>query len=167
MVYFIIIDWFNRSGVWIWNWFRVRINWKLWSGNFNITNINGMMINSPHDSWNHKVGFGRRGTGFEVSCRRLAVPFSWWLIWFITMKCIELIHISHKTWWEEFWTTDDAGIRFVSNYSTAFTNALLYHAEIYNNWLGSWCLIVDGIWRSEIMRALTWSGQCFWSSNHL
>ena len=26
------------------------------------------------------------------------------------MKCIELIHLSPKTLWEKFWTTDDVGI---------------------------------------------------------
>ena len=31
MIHFIIINWFNRSGVWIWNWFIVRLNWKIWS----------------------------------------------------------------------------------------------------------------------------------------
>ena len=52
----IIINLFNPSGVWIWNWFIVILNWKLLSGNFNITIINGMMIKSTHYSWNHRVG---------------------------------------------------------------------------------------------------------------
>ena len=133
MIHLIIINWFNRSGAWIWNWFRARINWKISRVNLNITIINGMMINYPHDSWNHRVGFGGRGPGFELSCLSLAVPLSWWFIWFITMKCIKLINLYPKTWWEGFWTTDDACIRFVSNYSTAFTNTLLSRADICNN----------------------------------
>ena len=44
MVHFIIINWFYWIGVWIWNRFRVRLNWKLWRVNLNITIINGMMI---------------------------------------------------------------------------------------------------------------------------
>ena len=167
MINLIIINLFNWRGVWIWNWFRIRHNWKLWSGNVNITIIYGMMIKSLHDIWNHRVGSGMRVTGFEVICWRLAVPFSWWFFWFVTMKCIELIHIYSNTWWEEFWTTDDACIRFVYNYSTAFTNTLLSRAESCNNWLEIFCIIVDGIRRSGIMRVLTWSGQCCWISNHL
>ena len=104
-----------------------------------------MMIMYPHDSLNHRVGFGRKGPGFDVSCRRLDVPFSWWFIWFTTTKCIELVHISPKAWWEEFWTTDDSSIIFVSNYYTAFTNNFLHRAESRNNWLETCCIIVDGI----------------------
>ena len=44
MVHFIIIDLFDRSGVWIWYRFRVIFNWKLLRVNLNITIINGMMI---------------------------------------------------------------------------------------------------------------------------
>ena len=33
-----------------------------------ITIINGIMINYPHDIWNHRSGVGRRGTEFEVRC---------------------------------------------------------------------------------------------------
>ena len=44
MIHFIIINCFNWSGVWICNWFIFRLNWKLLSGDFNITIINGMMI---------------------------------------------------------------------------------------------------------------------------
>ena len=154
-------------GVWIWNWFRVRLNWKILNGNFNITIINGMMIKSPHDILNHRIGFGRRVPGFEVSVRRLSVPFYWWFIWFFTMKCIELINLSPTTWWEELCTMDDSCISFVSNYSTSFTNTLLSRAESCNNCPEEWCIIVDVIWRAEIMRAPTLSGQCCWISNHI
>ena len=75
IIHFTVINLFNQSGVWIWKWFRVRLTWKLWSVNFNINVINGMMIKSPHDRWNHRVDFGSRGPGFEVSLQRLAVPF--------------------------------------------------------------------------------------------
>ena len=167
MVHFIIINWFDWSGIWIWNWCIVRLNCKLSSGNFNITIIYGTMINFTHDSWNHRVGYGRRGPVFEVSFWRLAVPFYWCLFWFVIINCIELIHISPKTWWELFWTTDDACISFVSNSSTSFTNTLFSRAEIWNKWMDSFCVIVAGRWRTKIIRALTWSGQCCWSSNHL
>ena len=92
---------------------------------------------------------------------------SWWFIWFINMKGVEVIHLSSKTWWEEFWTTDDAGISFVSNYSTEFANTLLSHVESWNNCLQICFIIVDGRWRYEIMRAMTWSGQLCWISNNL
>ena len=58
MVHFIIINWFDRSGFWIWNRFIVRFNWKLLRLNLNITIINGMMIKYPHDSWNHRIFWG-------------------------------------------------------------------------------------------------------------
>ena len=92
-----------------------------------------MLIKSPHDSLNQRDGVGRRGPVFEASCWRYAVPLSWWFIWLITMEVIELIHLSSKTWWEEFWTMDDAGISFVSNYSRSIKNTLLSFAEICNN----------------------------------
>ena len=47
MVHFIIIKWFDQSGLWIWNRLIVRFKWKLWRANLNITIINGMMINPP------------------------------------------------------------------------------------------------------------------------
>ena len=115
MIHFIIINWFNWSAVWIWNLLIVKFNWKVWSVIFNIIIISGMMIKSPHDSWNHRDSVRRRGHGFELSFWRLADPLSWWFIWFINMKGVELIHLSSKTWWEEFWTTYDASIRLVSN----------------------------------------------------
>ena len=99
MVYFIIINWFNRIGVWIWNRSRVKLNCKLWRVNFNITIINGMMIKSTCDIWNHRASVGRKGPGFEVSCCRLAVTIYWWFIFF-TMKEVEIINLSFKNWWE-------------------------------------------------------------------
>ena len=86
--------------------------------NLNIIIINSMMINYPHDIQNHRAGFGKRGTGFEVNFWRLTVPLSWWLSWFITKMGVELVNFSSKTWWEEFWATDNSGIRLVSNSST-------------------------------------------------
>ena len=61
----------------------------------------------------------------------------------MTMKGIDLIHISSNTWWGGFWTTDDAGIIFVSNYSTVFENIILSHTESYNNCLDRYCIIDD------------------------
>ena len=61
IVHFFIINWFNQSGAWIWDMFRVRFNWNLWSVNLNVTIINCMVIKSLHDSWNHSTSFGRRG----------------------------------------------------------------------------------------------------------
>ena len=156
MVNFIIVDWFDRSGVWIWNIFRVIFNWEAWRVNLNIIIINWMMIKSPCDSWNHSTGLGGRGTG----CWRLDLPLSWWLIWFFAMKGFELINISSETWWEELRATDDVGINLVLNPSTSFANTLTYHAEIYNKCLDRCCIIVDGILRTKVMRVLTWSGQC-------
>ena len=73
MILFIIINWFNRSGVWIWNWFIVRLNWKIWSGKINTAIINGNMIKSPHDIYNHRVGFVMGCPRFEVNFWRLDV----------------------------------------------------------------------------------------------
>ena len=81
--------------------------------------------------------------GGEV--RRFPVRIYWWIIWFFTMKGVELIHISYKNWWEEFRATDDAGIILVSNPSTPFENTLLYLAESFNNGLEICYIIVDGI----------------------
>ena len=167
MVHLIIVSWFNRSGVWIWNWFRVKLNWKTWSVNLKTTIINGMMINFPHDSWNHRYGVVRIGPRFEVSCWMLADTLSWWFIWFITMKVVGLIRISYKIWWEVFWTTDNAGISLESNYSTALSNILLSCAEICNNWLERLCIIFNGRWRFEMMIELIWIDRCFWGSNRL
>ena len=111
--------------------------------------------------------FGRRGPIFEVSCWRLAIPLSWWISSFFTMKGVELIHLYYKTWWDAFRSTDDAGISLISNPFAAFTNTLLSHAESCNNWLESFRIIVDGIWRTKMMRALTWSGKYSWNSNHI
>ena len=166
MIIFIIINWFNRNGVWNWNRLRVKLNWELLRFNFNIIIINGMIIKYPHDSWNHRAGVGRRGYGFEVRLWRLDVTLSWRFIWFFTMKGIETIHISFKTCWEEFRATDDAGISLVCNPSTSFENILLFHVESCNNWLEICCIIVDGILSTEMMISLNWSGKYCWSSNH-
>ena len=157
VVHFIIIDWFYWSGVCIWNIFRIRFNWEIWRVNLKTTIINGIIIKSTHDIWNHKTGFWRKNTGFEVSCWRLALPISWWISWFITMKGVEYIHLSSKTRWEEFRATDDSVIILVYNPSTAFTNNLLYHAKICNSYLETWCIIIGGRWSIKTMRALTWS----------
>ena len=167
MINLIRINWFNRSSVWIWNWFRVKFNWKIWSVKFNTTIINVITIKPPHDIWNQRAGVGRICPVFEVSCWSLAVPLSLWFIWFFTMKGVELIYLSYKNCWEKFWATDDAGISFVSISSTKFTNTLLFHAESCNNCLERCCIIVDGIRRTKIMRVLTWSVQLFWRHNHL
>ena len=160
MLHFIIINLFGWSCVYIWNRFRVRLNWKILRLNLNITIINNMMINSPYGSWNHRTGFGKRGPGFKVSWCRLYFPLSWCISWFITMKCVKFIHIYSKTWWGSFKSTDDSGIILVSNSSTAFANTLLYHAGRFNNWLDSLCIIVSERWRNKIIRSLTWSGKC-------
>ena len=118
MVHFIIINLFDWSCVCIWNILIVRFNWKIWGVKLNITIINGIMIKYPRDSWNHRNGFGRRGTGFEVICWRLDVPFYWCLIWLFTMNRAEPINIYSNTWWEEFRDTDDVGIILVFNPST-------------------------------------------------
>ena len=68
IVHFIITNWFDWSGVRIWNIFRVRLEWKLWRVNLNITITNGTLINPPRDSWNQRDDFGRICTGFEVCC---------------------------------------------------------------------------------------------------
>ena len=59
------------------------------------------------------------------------------------MKSVELIHISSKTWWEEFRATNDAGISLVSNPSTALLHNILSHADSWNKFLGICCIIVD------------------------
>ena len=143
MVNLIIINWFDSSGVWICNRFRDIFNWKLWRVNLNITIINGTMINYPHDSWNHRNFFGRRGNRFELRWWRLDVPLSLCISWFFAMKDVGLIRLFFKTWRGKIMSTDDAGIILVSNPSTYFANALLYHAESCNNWLDIWCIIVD------------------------
>ena len=160
MVHSIIIYWFDRSGVYICNRFRVRFKRKLLRVKLNITIINGMVIKSHHDSWNHRNSFGRRGTGFEVRFWRLDVPLSWWLSWFITIKGVELVRISSNNWWEEVRATDNSGISLVSNSSKYFANNLLSNVKICNKWLESLCIFVRGIWGNKIMIALNWSGQC-------
>ena len=166
MVHIIIINLNDWSGVCIWNRFRVILNWKIWRVNLNITIINGTMIKSPRDSLNHRTVLGSRHPGFGVSWRRLDVPLSWWIIWFITTKGVEFINISSKICEEEFRATYDAGTRVFPNPSTAFSNTCLYHAESCNKWLESCCIIVDGIWRTKMTRALTQSRKYSWGLNN-
>ena len=118
MVNLIIFNWFNWSGVWIWIWFRVKFNWKLWRVNLKITIFNNIIINYSHDTLNPNTGFGRRVPVLEVILCRLAVPLSWCTSWFFTMKCLELIHISFNNWWWGFRASNDADISLVSNPST-------------------------------------------------
>ena len=134
---------------------------------FNITIINVMVIKSPHDIWNHRNNFGRRCPGFEVIFYRLDVPLYCWLILFITMKGVELIHIYSNNWWKEVRATDDSGIKPVSNYSTVFAKNLPSKTENFNKWMGSCCIIVGGIQRTKLVISTTWSGQCIWGSNNL
>ena len=129
--------------------------------------VNDMMINFPHCIWNYRAGVGNKGPGFEVIWWRLDVQISWRLIWFFTMKGVELINLSSKTWREEFIVLDNSCISLVFNTSTEFTNILLSHAKICKNWLGICCFIADGIWRTKMSRALIWSGQCCWISKYL
>ena len=155
MLHLIITNWLNWNGVWIWNGFRVKFNRKLWRVNININIINSIMTGSPHYSWNHRAVVGRRGPVFEVSLWRLTVPLYWWFIWFFNMKYVALIIFSSKTWWEEFMAMDDACISLVSNPSTAFSNNVLYHADIWNKFLEIYCIIVDGRLRNKMTRSLT------------
>ena len=74
-----------------------------------------------------------------------AVPLSWWISLLITMKGDELIHLSDKTWWEEFRDTNYLGIRLVSCPSTTLINNLQDNAEICNNCMESCYIIVGGI----------------------
>ena len=145
---------------------RVRLNWKRLRVNLNITITNGIMINYPHDRWNHRTGFGKIGPGLEMICWRFSVPIYWWLGWFFTINVIELVCLYYKTWWEEVMDTYNAGISLVSNSSTALSNNLLSNVERCNNWLESCCIIFGGILRTKIINALTWSGQFSWVSNN-
>ena len=165
MLLFIIINWFGGSGIWIWNRFRVIFKWKILRVKLNITIINGKMINSPHDSWNHRNDFWRRVHRFKVSYWRLDIPISWWISRFITKKGVELVHFSSKAWWEEVRSTDDSGISLLFSPSTSFSINLLSNINSCNKWPESSCIIVGGIWRTKMMRALTWSGQCSWVYN--
>ena len=144
MVHFIIINWFGRSGVQIWNRVWGGFKWILWRVNLNITIVNGKIIMSPYDSQDHMYGFGRRGTGCEVNCWRFSVPLYWWISCFITMKGVELVNISSKTWWDEFRATIDTVISVVSNSSTAFSNNILSNYEVFRNSLKSCCVIIGG-----------------------
>ena len=162
-----MINWFEWSGILIWYRVRGRLQWIFLRVNLNITIIKGMMIKSPHDRQNNRTGFGRRCIRFEVNWWRLAVTISWWLSWFIATNCVELVHISHKTGWEEVRDTDYTGISLVYNSSTEFSNNLLSNAENRNDWLESCCIIFSGIQNTKRTRAPTWIGQVSWGSKHL
>ena len=155
MVYLSITNWFDHIVVWIWIIFRGRFKWKLLRLNLSITIINVTRINSPHNSWNHRPGFGGRGTGFELIFWRLDVTLSWWLSWFITMKGVALFHLYSTTWWEEVRDMDDSCIRLVYNSSTEFTNNILLNAESCNNWQGIFCINICGRRSTKMMRVLT------------
>ena len=86
----------------IWNIFRNRFKCILLGINLNISIINRIMTKSPHDRQNHRIGFGRRGPVFEVSCCRLAVTLYWWISWSITTEGVELVHLYSKTGWEKW-----------------------------------------------------------------
>ena len=167
MVHFTIINWYNWIGVCIQSIFRDIFNWKIWKVNLKITIINGMIIKSPRDSWNHRTGFGRRVSVFEVSWWSLAVKLTWRLIYFFIMKGFGPIHLYSNNWWEEFRATDDAGIRIVSNPSTEFGNTLIYNADRCNNYLERCCILFGGRRRTKMMRAPTWSDKYSWVSNNL
>ena len=157
-VHFIITNWFDWNAVHIQNIVICRFKWILWRINLNINIINGIMIKYTHDGKNHRTSFGRRGIGFELICWKLSVPLSWWLSWFITIKVVELDHLSSKTWWEEVRAMYDSVISLVSNYSTSFVNSLLLNVENYNECLESCCSIVGLIWSTKMIKELTWSG---------
>ena len=140
---------------------------EIWRVNLNTTIINGIMIKSHHNIWNQKNGFWKRGPGFEVRFWRLAVTLYWWLSWFITTKGVEFVHLSSKTWWEEVRATDNLGISLVSNYFTEYANNLLSNVNIYNKCLYDFCIIVDGIWGTKMMRELTLSGKYSLGYNNL
>ena len=83
------------------------------------------------------------------------------------MKGVALIHISSNNWWDYFRARDDSGISLVSNPSTEFADTLLSHADICNNWLVDFYIIVDENLGTKMTRALTLSGQSCWISYHL
>ena len=166
MVHLIIIHLFDWSGVWIWERFRVRVVWKILRVNLNITIINGVMINYPHDIQNHRTGVGRRCPGFEVIICRFSVPLSWCISWLVTMKLIELFNLYYNTWWYSVSSTDYSGIVPMSNSYTVFSNNIPCNAEIFNNWMESYCINVCGILRTKMMIVLTWNCQGSWGSNN-
>ena len=167
LVNFIIINWFDCSGIRIWNRVKCRFHWIIWRVNFNTTIINGMIIKSTHGRPNHRTCYRRICLIFEVKWWISDVPLFWWLIWFTTTKCVGLVHISSNTGWEEVRSTDDTCISLVSNYYTELVNNILPDAESYNDCLESCCIIVGVIWSANIMRAVTWSSQVSWGSNNL
>ena len=166
MFHIITINFFEQSDVWIWNRFRVRFKCKLWRVNLIVAIINIMMIKYPNDSWKQRPSFGRIDPWFEVIFCRLDVPLSWWLSCLITMKRVELVHLSSKTWWEEVRATDGSYLSLVSNSSTAFANNIMFNEGSWNNWLYCCCINIGGRQRTKIMRALNWNGQCSWGLNY-
>ena len=167
MVHFVIVNWFNQSYIHIWNRFIGKFNCKLLRVDLNITIINCVMIKSLHYIWNHRAGVGRRYTGFEGSCWGFSLSHTLGFMWVLAMNYIELVHLSYKTWLEEFRATYDAGISLVSNTPTSLSNTFMSNAAICKNWMERLCIIIDGIWSTKMMWLLTWSGQCYWGSNHL
>ena len=146
MVYFIIINSIDWSGIRIWNRLRGILKRIILRLNPNITIINGMVIESSHNIRNHRTGFVRRSTWFEVNFWRLAVTISWWLSCLITMKCVELVHISHKYGWEEVRFMGNVCISLLSNFYTASANMFVENTEICNDWIESCCYIFGRIW---------------------
>ena len=135
--------------------------------NLKITIISDMMIKYPHDSWNHRTGFGRRGPGFEAIFWRFSVPLFWWIGWFTVTKGIELVNLYSKTCREELMSVNNSDIILVSNYSISFANNCLSNAGILNKWLESLCIIVRVRLRTKMTRAILLIFQYCWVSNHL
>ena len=165
MVYFIIINWFNWSGVWIWNWLRVRFIWKPEGWTSTSPLLMKWWFSLPMIAETKGLVFGEEVMDLKwaaVGCLLHYIGGSFvsspWkaLDWFIFILILGGM---------KFRSTDDAGIILVSNTCTEFSNIPMYHAESYNNWLEICCIIADVIWRTKMMRALTCSGQYSWGSN--
>ena len=167
MVHFIIINGFNQSIIWVWNRLMGIFQEIIWGVNLYIHIINCMIINSHHDIWNHRTGIWIRGKGFKVNWCSLVVPLAWWFIWFVTMKLIELIHISPKNEWGHFIITNYAWVILVSKYSTESTDSILHNMDICNEYMQRSCRIIVGIWITKRVRATTWLSQFIWGSNHV
>ena len=134
IIHFIVINWFDRSGVWIWNWVIVRINRNIWIWNLNITIIYGIMNNFPLIA--EITGLSLEGDVLNLNwdagvwlLHSLGGSFgsSQWSVlnWFIFLQRIGGTKI---------WTADDACISFMLNSTTEFKNNFLSHADICNNW---------------------------------
>ena len=126
-----------------------------------------MPIKPPQDIQKQSNCFVRRVPGFEVNCRKLAIPLSWWLSWFITMKGIELINLYSKTVWNYFRSADDSGIIIVSNYSTETTNNLLSNVDSCTECTESYCINVFGIRSKQMMIVMNLRGQVCWGSDNV